>query len=171
MLIVYASNFDVGNQCITPAIIYRGLTGKITKGGKGKITIDQREIILNSVTKLMNTLIDIDETETNAMLNYGENRSPIIFSAILPAYFKKETTINGQDASVIYFDRESPLMTIARDRKQVISYDNKLLDAPGVNNTWLNIVLINYGIKRVMEIKRHKQLKHIIMKTPAAIAR
>ena len=46
-----------------------------------------------------------------------DQREAILLS-ILSAYFK-ENTINGQDATVIYFDRESPLLTIALDRKQL----------------------------------------------------
>lgn len=155
VLSVCISNFAEGNLHITPAIIYRGLTGK---GNTARMKPDQREAILNSLRKLMSTIIEIDETETNAAFHYGENRNPILCSAILPAYFK-ENTINGQDATVIYFDRESPLLTIALDRKQLVSYDVSLLDVPGQQNTVMNIMLKNYSIRRVAEIKAHgKQL-------------
>ena len=60
---------------------------------------------------------------------------------------------------MIYFDRESPLLTIALDRKQLLSYDVSLLDVPGQRNTIMNIMLKNYSIRRVAEIKAHnKQL-------------
>ena len=155
VLSVCISNFAEGNLHITPAIIYRGLTGK---GNTARMKPDQREAILNSLRKLMSTIIEIDETETNAAFHYGENRNPILCSSILPAYFK-ENTINGQDATVIYFDRESPLLTIALDRKQLVSYDVSLLDVPGQQNTVMNIMLKNYSIRRVAEIKAHgKQL-------------
>ena len=155
VLSVCISNFVEGNLHITPAIIYRGLTGK---GNTARMKPDQREAILNSLKKLMGTIIEIDETETNAAFHYGEHRNPILCSSILPAYFK-ENTINGQDATVIYFDRESPLLTIALDRKQLLSYDVSLLDVPGQRNTIMNIMLKNYSIRRVAEIKAHnKQL-------------
>ena len=154
VLSVCISYLADGTLHITPAMIYRGLTGKVSKGGKGKMTIEQRDAILFSVKKLMGTIIEIDESETNTALNYGKDRSPITCSAILPAYFV-EKTVNGQDASVIFFDRESPLMTIARDRKQLLQYDVSLLDVLGVQNSWMNIMLKNYGMRRVAESKAH----------------
>lgn len=158
---VCISNFAVGNFCITLAVIYRGLTGKVSKGGKGKIPPDMRKAIINSLKKLMGTIIEIDETQTNAAFNYSDTNNSIKCSSILPAYFD-ERTINGQDATVIYFDRESPLMEIARNRKQLLTYDIFLLDVPGQKNTLINIMLKNYVIIRVVEIKGHKQLRHII---------
>ena len=149
VLSVCISYLADGIEHITPAMIYRGLTGKVSKGGKGKMTIEQRD-----VKKLMSTIIEIDESETNPALNYGKDRAPITCSAILPAYFVGKT-VNGQDASVIYFDRESPLMIIARDRKQLLIYDVSLLDVPGVQNTWMNIMLKNYGMRRITESKAH----------------
>ena len=154
VLSVCISYLADGIEHITPAMIYRGLTGKVSKGGKGKMTIEQRDAILFSVKKLMGTIIEIDESETNPALNYGKDISPITCSAILPAYFV-EKTVNGQDASVIFFDRESPFMTIARDRKQLLKYDVSLLDVPGVQNSWMNIMLKNYGMRRVAESKAH----------------
>ena len=154
VLSVCISNFAEGNVHITPAIIYRGLTGK---SNTARMQLDQCAAILNSLRKLMGTIIEIDETETNAAFHYGENRNPITCSSILPAYFV-ERTINGQDATVIYFDRESPLLTIARDRKQLVSYDVTLLDVPGQKNTTMNIMLKNHVMRRIMEIEAHSQL-------------
>jgi hypothetical protein len=154
VLSVCISNFAEGNVHITPAIIYRGLTGK---SNTARMQLDQCAAILNSLRKLMGTIIEIDETETNAAFHYGENRNPITCSSILPAYFV-ERTINGQDATVIYFDRESPLLTIARDRKQLLSYDVTLLDVPGQKNTTMNIMLKNHVMRRIMEIEAHRQL-------------
>ena len=116
VLSVCISNLDAGNQHITPAIILRGLTGKNTKIGNGNVHKDQHAAIMNSIQKLMGTIIWIDETETNEQLQYDSKNSKKC-SAILPAYFV-EKTINGQDATIIYFDRESPLMEIGRARKQ-----------------------------------------------------
>ena len=156
VLSVCISYLADGIEHITPAMIYRGLTGKVSKGGKGKMTIEQRDAILSSVKKLMGTIIEIDESETNPALNYGKDRAPITCSAILPAYFV-EKTVNGQDTTVIYFDRESPLMIIARDRKQLLIYDVSLLDVPGVQNSWMNIMLKNYSLRRVAENKAHSK--------------
>ena len=155
VLSVCISNFAVGNRCVTPAVILRGLTGKTSKGGKGKVNPAQLDAILFSVKKLMNTVIDLDDTQPNEYLEYGTKKSAIICSALLPAYIAKETTINGQDAYIIGFDRESPLMQVARERKQILTYEAELLDVPGQHNTWMNIALKNYAMSRVQEIKLH----------------
>ena len=46
-------------------------------------------------------------------------------------------------------------MTIARDRKQLLQYDVSLLDVPGVQNSWMNIMLKNCGMRRIAECKAH----------------
>lgn len=156
VLSVCVSNFTVGNSCVTPAVILRGLTGKTSKGGKGKVNPEQLDAILFSVKKLMNTVIDLDDTQPNEYLEYGTKKSAIICSALLPAYIARETTINGQAAYIIGFDRESPLMQVARERKQILTYEAELLDVPGQHNTWMNIALKNYAMSRIQEIKLHK---------------
>ena len=156
VLSVCVSNFAVGNSCVTPAVILRGLTGKTSKGGKGKVNPEQLDAILFSVKKLMNTVIDLDDTQPNEYLEYGTKKSAIICSALLPAYIARDTTINGQAAYIIGFDRESPLMQVARERKQILTYEAELLDVPGQHNTWMNIALKNYAMSRIQEIKLHK---------------
>ena len=155
VLSVCASNWNVGNYFVTPAIVLRGLTGKNGIGGNGKIHKEQRTYIMNSIIKLMSTIIWIDDSDVNEQLNYDETNNSKKCSAILPSYFV-EKTINGQDATIIYFDRESPLMEMARARKQLLTYDVSLLDVPNQNNTPMNITIKNYAINRIQEIKLHK---------------
>ena len=153
VLSVCASEYDVGNRYTTTSIILRGLIGKVGKVGVRPRQSQYKEII-NSVKKLMFTGIEIDLSVTNEELNYGGKKK--ITSALLPAKIV-ETSINGQIVDdVIYFLAESPLMEIARERKQIITYDTEILDVPGQNNTILVIALKNYVIIRVMEIKLHK---------------
>ena len=155
VLSVCASEFDVGNRHTTAAIILRGLIGKVGKAHKGiRPRPDQYRAIINSVKKLMFTGIEIDLSVTNEKLKYGGKKK--ITSALLPAKIV-ETSINGQIVDdVIYFLDESPLMEIARARKQILTYDAELLDVPNQNNTPLVIILKNYAITRVLEIKLHK---------------
>ena len=152
---VCVSFFDKGYQCITVAIIYRALTGK---GNTARVTSDLREAILHSLKKLIGTLIEIDESEINAAFKYADSDHSKKCSAILPAHLD-DKIINGNDASVVYFDRESPLMEIAHQRNQLLRYDVSLLNAPDIRNTFMNVMLKSYVIRRVVEIKAHKQLK------------
>ena len=153
VLSVCASEFDVGNRYTTAAIILRGLIGKVGNQNV-RPRPDQYRAIINSVKKLMFTGIEIDLSVTNEKLNYDGKKK--ITSALLPAKIV-ETSINGQVVEdVIYFLDESPLMEIARARKQIITYDAEILDVPNQNNTPLVIALKNYIIIRVLEIKLHK---------------
>ncbi|MBR0288311.1 MAG: hypothetical protein IJQ82_04975 [Selenomonadaceae bacterium] len=152
---VCVSFFDKGYQCITVAIIYRALTGK---GNTARVTSDLREAILHSLKKLIGTLIEIDESEINAAFKYADSDHSKKCSAILPAHLD-DKIINGNDASVVYFDRESPLMEIAHQRNQLLRYDVSLLNAPDIRNTFMNVMLKSYVMRRVVEIKAHKQLK------------
>ena len=159
VLSVCISEWEMGNRYTTPAIILRGLTGKVglRHTGKGKIHKDQHTAIINSVKKMMGIILEIDLSDTNQKLNYHDGKQQKITSAILPAYFVS-TSINGQpiEDDVIFFDRESPIMEIARDRKQLLTFDATLLDVPKQNNTPMNITIKNYVLTRILEIKLHK---------------
>ena len=155
---VCISYFDAGCKCITLAILYRALTGK---GNTARLRPELRDDILNSLKKLIGTIIEIDASDVNAAFKYADCDHSKHISAILPAHFD-DKIINGNDASVVYFDRESPLMEIARIRKQLLKYEVALLDAPGIRNTFMNIMLKSYVMRRVVEIKYHTKLRPIL---------
>ena len=148
------SEYEEGNRYITDAMILRGLTGKVGKNTNGLINKDQQFAIMESVKKLMSTIITIDQKDANQSLGYEAEDS--ITSTILPACLVTKK-INGQEVeNVIFFDREPPLLAIAKARKQILTYDVVLLDVPNQNNTPLVIIIKNYVIQRVMEIIKHK---------------
>ena len=145
----------------------RGLTGKTTgaSGGthNGAINPDQRNAIMASVTKLMGTVIKIDNSNVNKEFGYNEGKAEIITDTILPCHFVT-SLINGQPAEdTIFFDRQSPIFTTADRRNQIIRYDTELLDVPNQNNTPLVITIKNYVILRIMEIKLHKMTPTITL--------
>ena len=156
VLSVCVSEMEAGNRYTTPSIIFRGLTGKIGRGD-AEPSANQRAAIMTSLLKLMGTLIWIDDEDTNEKLKYESTDVSRKWRNILYAKID-EKTINGQDATVVYFICESPLWTIADARNQVIRYDASLLDVPHQQNTRMNITIKNYVMNRVMEIKLHKQL-------------
>ena len=167
VLSVCISEMENGNMCTTPAVILRGLTGKTTgaSGGthNGAINPDQRNAIMASVTKLMGTVIKIDNSEVNKKLGYNDGKPEIITDTILPCRFIT-SLINGQPAEdTIFFDRQSPIFTTADQRNQIIRYDTELLDVPNQNNTPLVITIKNYVILRIFEIKLHKMTPTITL--------
>ena len=161
VLSVCDSTIAEGNDCITFAMILRGLTGKTTENGNGNLHADQRAAIMESVIKLMQTTIKVDNSKVNEALGYEGGK--IIHRQILSAHIET-TKINGQVVEdVVYFHKDdngetikSPFFEVADQRNQIIRYDTELLDVPNQNNSPLVITLKNYVMRRVIEIKKHK---------------
>lgn len=147
-----------GNKYTTVNIIFRALVGKVAESGVSP-SVNQRDAIRNSVEKLMFTHFSADVAKSFEILKYDNgDEIKIKKSAILPACLI-DAKINGQVIEdVIFFDRESPFWTIANAKHQIIRYDASLLDVPNMNNTPLIISIKNYIIRRICEIKLHKQL-------------
>ena len=144
-----------GNKGTTPDIIFRSLTGKVGKKDSGIENKEQRAAILKSIDKLMCTQIKIDMSETCQKMNYNGRKPFKVTAPLLPCCYV-ETEINGQEVTAIKFYDESPILQAARIKRQIITYENKLLDIPKQNNTPKVIELKNYVMQRVTEIKSHK---------------
>lgn len=155
VLSVCISEQAEGNWYTTPPIIYRGLTGKVNRGSDAKPSKDQLAAIIDSIKILMSRRIHFDATDLCRQLNYNDSKPIKVNDAILPAWFVEATTINGNDATVIFFERECPLLKLAKAKKQIITYPTELLDVPGQQNTFINISLKNYALRRVLEIIAH----------------
>ena len=155
VLSVCISEQEEGNWCTTPPIIYRGLTGKVNRGSDAKPSKDQLAAIIDSIKILMSRRIQFNATDLCQHLNYNANKPIKVNDLILPAWFVESTTINGNDATVIFFERECPLLKLAKAKKQIITYPTQLLDVPGQKNTFMNIALKNYALRRVLEIIAH----------------
>ena len=154
VLCVCISEWVYGNRYTTPAIIYRGLTGKIGNDDN-TLSEKQRKFILQSIDKLMGNIVTIDISDLCQKLKYNGGKPKIIKSPLLPCKYVI-TAINGQMMDTIYFTDESPLFTLAvLKNNQIISYNANLLDAPNINNSELNITVKNYVMNRVQEIKSH----------------
>ena len=154
VLSVCISEQYAGNWCTTPPIIYRGLTGKVGKGSDAKPSKEQLAAIIDSVKFLMSRIIQYDASELCQSMNLN-NRQPIRANdQLLPAWFIESSTANGNDATVIFFDRECPLMKLARAKKQILTYESHFLDVPRQQNTFMNIELKNYALRRVMPQNR-----------------
>lgn len=156
VLSVCTGEWLANNKITTPAIIYRGLTGKINKDD-AEPSKDQLAAIFNSIKKLMRLQIDYDISDLCEKLKYNNGKPERLVSTLLPCHYVKSSTINGNDATIIYFDREPVLLTVAKIKNnQIITYDATLLDVPNQQNTPMNITIKNYVMLRVQEIKLHK---------------
>ena len=162
VLAAIISEQKIGNLYTTINIIFRNLIGKVGKSADGiKPHKNQRAAIINSIKKLMGKIIDFKNlAETLAELGYVDSETDVKLksSSILPAVLL-DCTVNGKFVEdVLYFDRESPLLYIADKKNQIIRYPANLLDVPNQNNTPLIIALKSYIMRRICEIKLHKNL-------------
>ena len=164
---VFVSEFENGNRVLTLPMIQRALSGKI--GEVGVIPYkDQRAAILESIGKLRHTDYNDEVLDAYKKLGYidkdevNEGEEKIEKAPILAT---KQTSkiINGQKTDIFYILDEPPLLTNAKRKKQILTYDAELLNVPDQQNTPLIIMLKNYSLRRVLEsIKHPKQLKPIL---------
>ena len=155
VLAAFISNWQIGNRYLTPGIIHRFITGKVNdKSCSAYPTDAQREKIMHSVRKLMTTLYDTNMTEVCENLKYNDGKPLHIVAPLLSASYI-EGTINGQDATLIFVSSEPPTFTVAKLKKQILTYPAALNDVPNINNTSLNTSIKNYEIRRIFEIIMH----------------
>ena len=148
------SEWAANNRYTTPSIIYRHLTGKIGSDAEPKPEL--RAAILKSIDKMMCTQIKVDMSDTCQKLGYNDGKPFKITSTILPCAYAEGIMINGHPTTVIYLDRESPILTIAIMKKQVLKYEELLLNVAKQHNSIEVVAIKNYVLQRVEEIKLHK---------------
>ena len=157
VLCVGISEYLDGNKCLTPGIIYRGLTGKVGDGDAP--SKDQLAAILHSVEKLMFLKTQINISDYCQKLNCNGGKAFEVLAPLLPCERITETTVNGKETIVIQLLDQSPVWRVAYLKGQILSFEAALLNVPGQQNTKMNIELKNYVLRRIVEIKAHRQLK------------
>ena len=157
VLAVCISEWLAGNSYTTVAIIYRALTGKIGRSD-AKPSVTQRKAIIESLEILMSRMVDYGAEEVCTVMGYNSGNRFYGKGALLPAAYVDFSAVNGDDDTLIFFTAEPPLLKMAQAKKQLISYDARLLDIPGQQNTPMNIASKNYTMLRIQEINLHKQL-------------
>lgn len=151
--------FDVCNSAreanfigITRDSLFRALVGG--KNNNSRPTPSQAVAIFESLKRLM-TVIEIDFSLTRDKMPKYKDVPEKIISPILPCRIIHNVLVNGQRTTIVKFTDESPLLTIARVKKQIITYLVSLRDITNQNNTPLVIMIKSYLIRRVLEIILH----------------
>lgn len=150
--------FDICNSAresgfigITRDSIFRALTCSEHRSPRP----NQVATIIESIKRLM-TNIEIDFSQTRDKIPKYSDVPAQIISPILPCRILHNVLVNGKLTSIIKFTDESPLMTIARAKKQLITFPVELRNIANQNNTPLVITIKSYLIRRVLEIILHK---------------
>ena len=140
---VVSAYFKNGSDRITYQQIYKamGYTGRAGKSDLKKIH--------ESVSKMSRTRIVVDnEAECG---RYSSVR--FTYDGALLPMERVAGYVNGQLAeSVVHLFREPPLMTFARERKQLTEVSGKLLNSP-LSKTNANLQLEDYLISRISHMK------------------
>lgn len=151
--------FDVCNSArvanfigITRDSLFRTLVGG--KNNNSRPTPSQAVAIFESLKRLM-TIIEIDFSLTRDKMPKYKDIPDKIISPILPCRILHNVLVNGQRTTIVRFTDESPLLKIARVKKQIITFSVSLRDVTNQNNTPLVIMIKSYVIRRVFEIVAH----------------
>ena len=144
--IAVAALWNAGNKVITLTQIHYAM------GNTKRPAAYQLEKIIEAVSKMTTAKLFLDNALEVEKLkyNYGKFKYD---GALLPME-RMTATIKGQlsDAAIHIF-REPPLMTFARERNQITTFDVKLLQSP-VNKTDGNLAIEDYLLERIAGAKQ-----------------
>lgn len=153
--IAVSALFNAGNSTITLTQIYyaMGYIGRPGSNDLGRINA--------SVAKMRGANIYISNEQEAAVYKYDK----FIYKGSLLPFEQVEAIVNGQlvEAAIRLF-REPPVITFAKQRKQVTSIDVKLLQSP-ISKTDANLLIDDYLIERISRAKNGKQSQRILFKT------
>lgn len=145
------STQEAGLKIATVDFLFRVMTGN----DKKQPTLAEKTAILESIGKMTTTLITIDFSEAREKMKKYDSAPARLVGAILPCQYLDGVKVNGQETAIIKFLDESPLLEIARAKRQIINYPSALLDIFNQNNTPLITKIKSYVIRRVHEIILH----------------
>ena len=144
--IAAAALYNAGNEWITATQIYY-LMGNDRSKTPNAAQLDK---ILAGVRKMRNAGIYIDNSEEAKKYDYPVFR----YEASLFPLEIVTATINGKTTgAAIHLLREPPLMTFARERRQVTTIDTRLLAAP-ISKTESHLAIQDYLLERIARAKR-----------------
>ena len=145
--IAVSALFNAGNNVITLSQIYYAMGYTGNPGTKDLTKINE------AITKMTTARIFFDnEQEAASYKNYNHFRYD---GSLLPLE-RGTAIINGQLAdAAIHIFREPPLITFAKQRRQITTVDVKLLQSP-VSKTDANLLIDDYLIERIGKAKNGK---------------
>jgi len=146
--IAVSALFNAGNDIVTATRIYYAM------GGTGKPGAKHIKRIDDALSKMTGAKITLDNAHEAEALK-GKYPHFRYDGSLLPLE-RITAIVNGQVAeSAIHIFREPPLMTFAKERKQVTTIDVALLQSP-INKTDANLSIDDYLIDRISRAKNGK---------------
>lgn len=152
VLFTAISAYEQGYRVLT----FKSTLNALTCSDKTRVRPEQYAAIKGAIDKLAFTRITVDLAPLlKAYPNYKKRYTgkAELVSTLLPARYI-EAEINGQKTLAVELLGESPLMTIAKIKKQVLTYDATPLAVPNQHQTENVMTIDNYLLRRVHLIKR-----------------
>ena len=150
--IAISALFNAGNNVISLTQIFFAM------GNTGRPAAYQIKKIQESITKMTGARVFIDNAQEITTYHYPHFRYR---GSLLPLE-SVEAIINGQitDAAIHIF-REPPIMTFAKQRRQITTITVKALQSP-ISKTDANLLIDDYLIERIAHAKNGRQPKKIL---------
>ena len=162
VLNVAISAYEAGYRVLSFKMTLNALTGD----DKSRVRIEQYEAIKAAFKRLM-TVITINIAPLlKAFPKYRKRHvgASELSSPILPCKLC-DVEINGQRILAVELLGDSPLMTVAKLKQQLITYDLKPLAVPNQNNTPQVITIKGYLLRRIELIKQRHLTPTILFQT------
>lgn len=144
--IAISALFNAGNNVISLTQIYFAM------GNTSRPSSEALEKINDSITKMTTARIYFNNEQESKKYKYPHFKYD---GALLPIE-RGTALVNGQLAdAAIHIFREPPLISFARQRRQITTIDIKLLQSP-INKTDANLLIDDYLIERISKGKNGK---------------
>jgi hypothetical protein len=154
------SLYNAGNQYLSPNIIHNVLSGnKEYEGGSRKsLTVNGRQEVLTSLSKMMETSIEIDARKEGRAFTGEEYQYS---GKLLPSCFVNGVSLNNNPVKhCLHLLSSPPLLEYSKVRRQLTSVDVYLL---GVLTTRvIHVVVKNYLLRELLWMKHSKERKRVI---------
>lgn len=128
-----------------------------TMGNESRPNARDIEKIYTSLEKMRRLPITLDNfTSINSEAKTYPNMPKFVYNGVLLPWESIDAVVNGQRADgVIHLFREPPLVSFAKERKQVTTVSRKLLASP-ISKTDAHLLIDDYLIERISHIKNSK---------------
>lgn len=154
--ITIAALFNAGKRIVTYTEIYKnmGYTGRPGQNDLDKID--------KAVSKMSAAHIYLSN---DAEIKAAYKRNRYVYDGALLPIERVRAIVNGQLAeSAVKLFREPPLVSFARDRKQITTITRKMLESP-LSKTDENIRIEDYLIEEIASVKRGQRRNKFLYET------
>ena len=150
--IAISALFNSGNNVISLTQIYYAM------GNTGKPATYQLQKIQDSVTKMSGARVFVDNAQEVTVYKYPRFK----YDGPLLPIERATAIVNGQIAdAAIHIFREPPVMTFAKQRRQITTITVKALQSP-ISKTDANLLIDDYLLERIAHAKNGRQPKKIL---------